>query len=123
MVAATFVGWKVAGLAGSLVATAAIFSPSACLTVLVAWQLARARENPWVQGFLAGVRPATVGLVGAVIIPLARVALLLPGREAIAAVDGFAIVLCVASIVLLARFKADPALLFLGAALLGLAWY
>lgn len=123
MVTATFVGWKLSGLAGALVATVGIFAPSAILTVLVAWQLSRARKNPWVQGFLAGVRPAIAGLVGAVSIQLARVALLFPNRSGLAAIDAFAVVLCLVAMIVLARYKVDAAILVLAGGLLGLAWY
>jgi chromate transporter len=121
MVTATFIGWRVAGLAGAVAATACIFAPSALLTILAAWQLGRLRRNPWVRGFIAGVQPAIAGLVGVVAVQLGRVALTLPGKGGPVAVDFFAVALCVAALVLLVRFKMDAALLILLGGLLGLA--
>ena len=123
IVTATFVGWKVAGLAGAIVSTATIFMPSAILTMLVAWQLRRYRKSPWVQGFIAGVRPAIGGLVGAVALPLAKTAFLIPRAGGVAAVDFFAVVLAIAAAIGLLRFKLDAAVLVLLGGLLGLAWY
>ncbi len=121
MVTATFVGWKVAGMTGAILATVCIFAPSAVLTLVAAWQFTRLRGNRWVRGILAGVQPAIVGLVAAVAVQLGRVALTLPGRGVPGAVDLFAVALCVAAIVLLVKFKVDAALLILLGALLGLA--
>ncbi len=123
MVTATFVGWKVAGVPGAVTATVTIFMPSAILTMLVAWQLRRYRKSPWVQGFIAGVRPAIGGLVGAVALPLARTAFVLPTAAGIGAIDAMAIVLAVAAAFLLIRYKLDAAVLVLLGGLIGLAWY
>jgi chromate transporter len=123
MIAATFMGWKVAGLAGAVVATLAIFSPSAIMCVLVSWQLARVRNSPWVRGFLAGIQPAVVGMVGAVALQLARAALLVPARSGLAALDAGAVVWCLLAMLLLVRYQLDAALMILLGALWGLAWY
>jgi chromate transporter len=123
MVTATFVGWKVAGLAGAVVATLGIFSPSAVMTVLVGWQLARVRNNPWVKGFLAGVQPAIAGLVAAVVVQLGRVALSAPQGGGLFGVDIFAVALCLVALVLVTRLKLDPALVILAGGAVGLVWY
>ena len=121
MVTATFVGWKVAGVLGAVVATVSIFAPSAFLAALACWQLSRVRNNRWVQGFLEGVRPATAGLLGAIALKLAHTALFLPGQTGVAAVDLFAVALCLGALVLLVRYKMDAALLILLGGMLGLA--
>jgi chromate transporter len=123
MVAATFVGWKVAGLTGAIVATIGVFAPSALLTVLAGWQLRRLRDSPWLKGFLAGVLPAVVGLVAAVVVQLGRVALALPAGAGYAGVDYFALVLCGVALAILMRSKVDASLLVLAGAVLGLVWY
>ncbi|MBC7289485.1 MAG: chromate transporter [Armatimonadetes bacterium] len=122
MVAATFVGWKVGGVLGAIVATVAIFSPSAIMTALVAWQLSRWRQSPWLRGFLGGVRPAIAGLVGALALRFARVALFLPAHPGLA-LDWAAVVVCIGALIALLKFRIDPALVFLSAAVIGLLWY
>lgn len=72
---AAFVGYKVAGVLGSLVATIAIFTPSFGLMMLAAPLLVRLCQKSWVQTFLKGVTPGVLGAIAAATIPLARTAL------------------------------------------------
>jgi len=59
----TLVGWKAAGLAGALVATAAMCGPSCVLTYWVAKVWDRYRETEWRIAVGAGLAPVTVGFV------------------------------------------------------------
>jgi chromate transporter len=59
----TLIGWKAAGLAGALVATAAMCAPSCVLTFWVARVWDRHREAHWRVAVGAGVAPVTVGLI------------------------------------------------------------
>lgn len=70
----TLVGWKAAGLAGALVATAAMCAPSCLLTFWVVKVWDRYRETPWRAAIQAGVAPVTVGLVASSAYLLVRAA-------------------------------------------------
>ena len=70
----TLVGWKAAGLAGALVATAAMCAPSCLLAYWVAKAWDRFREAPWRRALAAGLAPVTVGLVAATFWLLVRAA-------------------------------------------------
>jgi chromate transporter len=59
----TLVGWKAAGLAGALVATAAMCAPSCLVTFWVAKVWDRYRETEWRIAVGAGLAPVTVGFV------------------------------------------------------------
>ena len=59
----TLIGWKAAGLAGALVATAAMCAPSCVLSFWVAKVWDHHREAPWRAAVAAGVAPVTVGLI------------------------------------------------------------
>jgi chromate transporter len=72
---AAFVGYKVAGVLGALVASIAIFAPSFAFIMLAAPLLLRVRQNAWVQAFLKGVMPAVLGAIAAATIPLAQTTL------------------------------------------------
>ena len=72
LITATFVGYKVAGLLGAVVATIAAFLPSFVMTVIAGASLNRFRSNHQVQSFLAGVAPAVVGMLAAAGVSLAR---------------------------------------------------
>ena len=70
----TLVGWKAAGLAGALVATAAMCAPSCFLTYWVAKAWDRFREARWRRALAGGLAPVTVGLVAATFWLLAHIA-------------------------------------------------
>ncbi len=61
--AATYVGYNVAGLSGAIVATIAVSLPSFILCMLVLTFLDKFKNNVIVASLLAGIRPATVGLM------------------------------------------------------------
>jgi len=59
----TLVGWKAAGLAGALIATAAMCGPSCLLTFWVAKVWDRYHETEWRAALGSGLAPVTVGFV------------------------------------------------------------
>jgi chromate transporter len=65
MMVVTLLGWRLAGVWGALVATAAMFGPSSLVTgiALRAWE--RFRHAPWRRAVQAGLVPVTAGLVSA----------------------------------------------------------
>jgi chromate transporter len=65
MMVVSLIGWRVAGIPGALVATAAVALPSSALTYLVSGTWHRFRDAPWRRALQAGLRPVTVGLVTA----------------------------------------------------------
>jgi chromate transporter len=98
-VLATFAGYHVAGVAGALVATAALLAPAMGLMWLMSGQYERYRGDPRVQRFLAGVNPAVTGLI-------LSAAVLLRG-SAIGSWRGW--ILCGVSLLLLRKFRWHPA--------------
>lgn len=63
LISATFIGYKVAGLAGAVVATVAIFAPPAALIILAAQQLERFRHLSRFKAAQAGIRAAVFGMI------------------------------------------------------------
>jgi chromate transporter len=63
MLIVSVIGWKVAGVAGALVATVAICAPSSVLTYAVALVWDRFRDAPLRVAIQYGLAPLTVGLV------------------------------------------------------------
>lgn len=72
LITATFIGYRVAGTLGALIATVSIFLPSFLMTVVAGSSLARFHTNKIVQSFLQGVTPAVVGLLVAAGISIGR---------------------------------------------------
>ena len=108
-VLATFAGFHVAGVAGAFVATAALLAPALVLMWIMSGQYERFRDDPRAQNFLCGVNPAVTGLILS--------AAILLGGSAILSWRG--ILLCAASLLLLARFRWHPAFVLAIGALLG----
>lgn len=61
--AATFIGYKVAGVTGSLIATLGVISPSLILLLLLSRILIRVIQNPGAVNFINGLRSALVALI------------------------------------------------------------
>ncbi len=61
--AATFIGYNMAGVVGSLVATLGVISPSLVLLLLLSRFLARVIQNPGATSFINGLRSALVALI------------------------------------------------------------
>ena len=72
LITATFIGYKVAGWIGAIVATVGAFLPSFLMTLIAGASLNRFRTNHQVQAFLSGVAPAVVGMLAAAGVSLAR---------------------------------------------------
>lgn len=111
VIAATFVGARLAGATGAMVATAAVFLPSFVLVLVVAASVERFRRSALTQAFLAGLRPAVVGLLAA-----ASVSLWHGGVRDLAGA-----LIALVSFALLWRTPVSAGLVMLGAAILGLA--
>lgn len=110
IIAAAFVGYKVAGFVGALVASLSLFSPPFILMVLATRQLGKFRGNRYVRAFLGGVGPAVVGMLLAASYSI--------GQNTIAEWPG--VVIAVACFAILFRFKVSPAFVLLGAGVAGL---
>jgi chromate transporter len=108
LITATFIGYRVAGTIGALVATVSIFFPSFLLTVVAGSSLARFHTNKIVQSFLRGVTPAVVGLLVAAGISVGRAGIHSLAGMLTAIIAGFVLV----------RFRANPIWVILGAGLL-----
>lgn len=62
-VTATFIGYKVAGVVGAFLATVAIFTPPAILTVLLSRFVKILNQSSVVKAAMKGVRSAVIGMI------------------------------------------------------------
>ena len=109
MMVVSLIGWRVAGLAGALVATIAVSAPSSALTFLVSGTWTRFRDAPWRKALQAGLRPVTVGLV------MASAALLLRSTT----VDWTTAAVTLAALGAFLTTRVHPLLILATAAMLG----
>ncbi len=94
----TFVGFRVAGLLGALVATTATFLPAFIASVLAGRSLHAVRDAAAMNAIFAGLAPVVVGIVGAAAISLAR--------SSVHGPDGY--LLAAASFLALSGLRAPP---------------
>ena len=105
LITATFVGYRVAGTLGALVATISIFLPAFLMTIAAGSSLRRFRNNQQVQSFLKGIAPAVVGLLVAAALSI--------GRAGIHSWIGLSIM--IAAMFTLIRFRANAFWVIFGA--------
>lgn len=108
LISATFIGYRVAGTMGALVATVCIFFPSFFATIAAGSSLRRFRDNQILQSFLRGVTPAVVGLLIAAAWSI--------GRSGIHTSIGLSMALAAAVVLLF--FRPNPIWVIIGAGIL-----
>ncbi|OAI77510.1 chromate transporter [Ralstonia solanacearum] len=109
-----FIGYLVAGLPGACVAAVGTFLPCYLFTILPAPYFRKYGKLPAILAFVDGVTAAAVGAITGAVIVLARRSI----------VDVPSVLLALASVALLLRFKKLPEpVIVAGAALIGLAAY
>ena len=104
------IGDWVGGIAGALVVLAAFFGPTAVLTFFVGRGWKKLEHWPWRHSIQQGLAPVSIGLLLAGCFTMAR--------GAIFGVDTAAI--AVGVLLILQRYKVNPAVLVLGSAVIGL---
>jgi len=106
---ATFIGYLLAGPTGAIVATIGIFLPAFVFVAVAGPLIPRLRASPWMSSFLDGVVAASVGLMAAVTLDLARAAL----------IDAATLLIGGVALIVLMRFRANSSLVLLGGAVAG----
>jgi len=109
MKTAAFVGYKVAGIWGATVAFVGVFLPPFVIVTLLAPFLQKMRRNPWLQGFLKGVRVGAAGIILAVVGSLAPTAF----------PDILTIAIAGVSVVAMLKFRVNMSMLVAAAGALG----
>jgi chromate transporter len=109
LMVAAYVGYKAAGIAGAMVAAAAIFLPSFILMLSILPMLARARTLVWTRAAMKGVGPAVIGVLAVSLVQLAPHAL----------PDPFAIAILVGTLIVLLAWRIGAIKLMMAGAVLG----
>jgi chromate transporter len=107
---ATFIGYLLAGIPGAILATVAIFVPGFLLVAASGPLIPRIRRSPVAAAALDGVVVGSLALMGVVTWQLGKAAL----------VDWTTVVIALASLVFLFRFRVNAMWLITAAAFLGL---
>ena len=100
---ATYVGYTTAGIPGGIVATLGLVFPSVVVILIIAKFLEKFRQSKVVDAVFYGLRAASVALITAAMLQVARIALFREGAVWYQSVHWSAILLC-AVIFVLAKF-------------------
>lgn len=119
---ATYVGYKVAGVGGSLITSLSLILPSIIITVLICTVLKRFRENEQVQWAFYGLRPAVAGLIGAIAVSLLQIALFGGHFSPGTAPDHKALLLIALLLPAVFKLKKHPVMYIAGAAAIGIVF-
>ena len=118
---ATFVGIRVAGIPGAMIATVGFVLPSCIIVTALAFVYYRFRGLSLVQGILAGLRPAVVAMIASAALSLVILAFygqrLLP--EALLSPDLVAVVLFGVGLFVLRKWKVNPIFIIAGTGVAG----
>jgi len=112
IISATFIGYKVCGLVGAIIATASVILPSFIMICLATEAIKKFRENKILANFLRGARVAVIGMVFDAGVSIGRSSL----------VDLKTVLIAAASIICLFKYKINPIWVLLGAGMVGLVW-
>ena len=63
LVSSIFIGYKLTGFTGAIVALLATFAPSAILMIIVSKIFAIHKDHYWLKDAMAGIKPVVVGLI------------------------------------------------------------
>lgn len=115
---ATYVGYTVAGFWGSVVATTAVCLPALTLMILITRFFLQLRDNRYVKGAIAGMKPIVVGMIGA-----AALLLMFPkSADGASFIDGWSWALFAVAMMASLK-KVNPILLIVLGAMAGVAIY
>lgn len=120
--AATFVGTKVAGLPGAIIATMGVVTPSLLIVLVLARIYQRWKDKPAFRGVLSGLRPAAVALIASAGVSIAILALFGEGKAiALEHIDWVSFGTFALALFVLRKWKPSPIFIIFAAGVVGAA--
>ncbi|WP_411677459.1 chromate transporter [Caproicibacter sp.] len=124
----TFVGMRIAGVAGAVVATIGCVAPSCIIVLTIAYFYYKYQDLWVIKGALKGLRPSVVSLIASAGLSILLMALF-NGKASswlsanLSQFDVVAGILFLAAFIILRKFKANPITVMLGSGIVGLICY
>lgn len=109
----TFIGYKIAGKRGAIIATAGVILPSLLIITVIAMFFSKVQDSPIVKAVFSGIRPAIVALILTAAIKVSKTSI----------VDKIGLVLSVLAVILVVVFDVQAIVVILGGAAVGLGIY
>lgn len=119
---ATFVGIRIAGLPGAVIATFGCIIPSLFMVSLLAFVYYRCKNLSLLQSVLASLRPAVVALIASAGLSILLQAAFSGGSVSGQQLNLFGLCLFAAAFFALRKFKINPVLVILSCGLCGLVF-
>lgn len=110
---ATFVGIRIAGPLGAIIATIGCITPSLFIVSLLAYIYYRYKNVSALQSVLASLRPAVVALIAGAGLSILKLVAFQGNAVALASVNWVGILIFVAAFIALRKFKTNPILTML----------
>jgi len=104
-----FIGYKIYGLTGAIMAMISTYLPCIIIVTLVAKYYYDYKESIIVNSSFKGIKPAVIGLLAAVAISLGKTSL----------VDPYTFGIAIISFAVIAFTKIDPTFIIIGAGIIG----
>lgn len=122
---ATFVGIRIAGFFGALVATAGCILPSCAIVSVLAWIYYKYKNVTVIQGVLSGLRPAIVALLASACLSVLTLAFWGEGGFTANpnAINILSVILFTVALFILRKWKPNPLYVMLGSGIIGGAIY
>jgi chromate transporter len=121
----SFVGIRVAGPIGAIIATLGCVLPSCIIVLTLAYVYSKYRNLSIVQGILNGLRPAVVALIASAGLSILIIAFW--GEHGITAniadINFVSVGLFIVSIIVLRKYKPNPILVMMGSGIVGMGIY
>jgi chromate transporter len=118
---ATFVGTRIAGLWGAVIATLGCILPSCVIVLVLAMLYRKYKSLKYVQGVLKSLHPAVVGMIASAGLAIIMQALWNGSAFSfnLKSIDFIAVTLIVLCLIFLRKIKIDPIFVMLGAGVIG----
>lgn len=126
--AATFVGTKVAGLGGAIVATMGSVTPSFIIVLTLSYFYFKYKNLSSVQAILKGLRPAVVSLIASAGLSILMLTIFKSEDVSLLTMklsdlNVIAIMMVLISVFILRKFKPDPIKVMIGTGIIGVIIY
>jgi chromate transporter len=118
---ATFIGYKVAGFSGALMATIGVCLPSFFIMVILTKVVTRFNDHPIMKGLLYGIRPVVISLILLAAVFIAQTVLISP--EGFLGIDWLSVGIAILGFIALQKFKIHPIFLIIFGGITGVILY
>lgn len=118
---ATFVGMRIAGLSGALIATIGCILPSGIIVITLAFLYNKFKNSTVIQGILSGLRPAVVALISSAGISIFTLAVWGENGFSLdkSSINYISIILFLCAVFILRKWKTNPIIVMLGTGAIG----